>query len=136
MSDVYIFADSLNFGLTPCAPIVNFPESDFVAALCLDLNASGSLSHYYPFDKVDQPTYMIFNQRDDQESGEIDLDKDVQESQFLKFLTKIMREKMKDDELKFDRFEIKKMSIESETARLYANEIVEWATVSFIGYPP
>ena len=64
------------------------------------------------------------------------MDKDVEDLQFLKFLTKIMREKMNDDELKFDRFEIKKMSIESETARLYANEIVEWATVSFIGYPP
>ena len=61
MSDVYIFADSRVSGLTPCAPIVNFPESDFVAALCMDLNASGSLTNYYPFDENDQPTYLIFN---------------------------------------------------------------------------
>ena len=47
-----------------------------------------------------------------------------------------MRENVEDDEAKFDSFEINKKTIESETARLYANEIVEWATVSFIGYPP
>ena len=84
MGDLYIFADGLVFGLTPCAPILNFPESEFIAALCMDLNPSGTLTQYYPFEEDDQASYMLFNTNSD---GEADYGKD---SQFRQFLTQII----------------------------------------------
>ena len=57
LSDIYTFADSGKFGLTPCAPILkqkeagNFEDSEFYGALCLDMDPSGPLDEYFPFDE-------------------------------------------------------------------------------------
>ena len=61
-----MFADSNRFGLTPCAPILkqreanNYENADFYGALCLDQDPSGPLAEYFPFNKTEGATYLIF----------------------------------------------------------------------------
>ena len=46
--------------MTACAPISENSESLF-GALCLDMNPSGPLQNYYPFDETEYATYLLFN---------------------------------------------------------------------------
>ena len=81
LSDLYTFANGQVFGLTPCAPIVDFSkktDGEFVAALCLDIDPSGSLDSYYVFEKEDKATYMLYNDREDEDIGDIDVNSDTQ----------------------------------------------------------
>ena len=103
MGDVYLFLNTKLFGLTSCAPIMNFTESKFEAALCMDTDPSGLLSQYYPFDKDAQPVFMLFNQDEDREPGDIDKTKD---SQFWQFLTQSINSLVQNDDSKYDTFEI------------------------------
>jgi len=56
VSDLYVFSDSDRFGLTECAPILkqrgadNFEQTDFHGAICVDVDPSGPLNEYFPFD--------------------------------------------------------------------------------------
>ena len=131
IGDVYLFINTQLFGLTSCAPIMNFSESKFEAALCMDTNPSGSLSQYYTFDEDAKPQYMLFNQEEDRESNDINYDKD---SQFWKFLTQVINAVVKSDDSKYDLFEIDTIWTESVQARLYDNEIVEWGILKGYAY--
>ena len=67
----------------------------------MDTDPSGSLSQYYPFDKDAQPIFMLFNQDEDREPGEIDKTKD---SQFWQFLTQTINDLVQSDDSKYDTF--------------------------------
>ena len=49
-----------------------------MAALCLDIDPSGSLDSYYVFEKEDKATYMLYNDREDEDIGDIDVNSDTQ----------------------------------------------------------
>ena len=110
---------------------MNFTESKFEAALCMDTDPSGSLSQYYPFDKDAQPIFMLFNQDEDREPGDIDRSKD---SQFWQFLTQTINGLVQNDDSKFDTFELEWISMESEKARLYDGEMLEWGILKGFVY--
>ena len=101
MGDVYLFINTKKFGLSSCAPIMNFAESKFEAALCMDTDPSGFLSQYYPFSKDDKPIFMVFNQEEDMAPG--DIRNDVN-SQFWQFLTQSINSLVRTDKSKYDTF--------------------------------
>ena len=133
MSDLYVFANGQVFGLTPCAPIIDFLASqneNFVAALCLDINPSGSLDSYYVFELKDKATYMLYNEREDEKIDEMDASDDTQ---FMQFLNQVINEKVRDESY-FDGYKITGIKTYSAIARLYDNEQVKWGKVSFTTY--
>ena len=64
ITDLYIYADGIEYGVTTCAPILRKTESisEFFGAFCLDVTPGGDLNNYFDFgeDKF-QASYLLFN---------------------------------------------------------------------------
>ena len=73
--------------MTPCAPILKQrTESDpvdpeFYGALCMDINPSGPLNAYFPFEEGEEATYMLFNSDE-----AFDSITDIEDSQLAEYI--------------------------------------------------
>ena len=131
LSDLYTFANSDFFGLTPCAPILkqrdedNANDTDFYGAICMDMNPSGPLSDYFAFKESDKATYLLFNNDD-----AFDTITNVEESQFKSFIESVVGSRLSESE-KFDRAKVTELDAWAKRARLYDNKHVTWGLVKF-----
>ena len=126
INDLYVGTDG-NFLLTPCAPILKQDSSGttFHGALCMDVDPSGPLDDYYPFDEVEQPQYLLFNNDE-----EFDSIVNIEESVFKVFVEQIISNTVKNLP-KFDKFEITELEAWSKVARIYNGNYVTWGKVEF-----
>ena len=84
LSDLYLFANNIEFGITPTAPILTRKELDddiedveLLGVVALDVKSGGPISDFFHFDSNIQPVYMLFNS-----ANGINSERDVAESEF------------------------------------------------------
>ena len=136
LSDLYLFASEPILGLTSCSPIVKqtaqkvMLQEDFIGALCLDIDPSGSLKDYFVLENDKYASYMMFNDDDIFQIDAFDHISDLEDSQFRTFIERIVGDRVKKAG-DWDTVKVESLLAFSKRARIYDNKFVTWGVVDF-----
>ena len=127
ITDLYIYADGIEYGVTTCAPIIKNDGSqyEFFGAFCLDVSPGGDLDRYFDFgeDKF-SAAYILFN---------VDAAfrrKDINNSTFKDSFDNIFINSIEENNPNFKVSQATPIQIEREYARLYDGELLTWGQVT------